>query len=102
MRTGVGGVFSTKLNVRSSKMVISTGMIVPDIDSVAALYCLQNSIVCTPWGPRAVPTGGAGVALPAGNWIFTMAATRRLAMIAVLLRLLDLQLRHLGEVQLDG
>src|SRR5206468_4118096 len=47
--------------------------------SVAALYCLQKSIVCTPWGPSAVPTGGAGVALPAGSWILTMAATRRLA-----------------------
>ena len=21
-----------------------------------------------PWGPSAVPTGGAGVALPAGSW----------------------------------
>ena len=56
-------------------MVISTGTIVPRWFSVAALYCLQNSIVCTPWGPSAVPTGGAGVALPAGSWIFTMART---------------------------
>ena len=56
-------------------MVISTGMIVPRWFSVAALYCLQNSIVCTPWGPSAVPTGGAGVAPPAGSWIFTTART---------------------------
>src|SRR5436190_22669312 len=55
-------------------------MTLPALSSVAALYCLQKSMVCTPWGPSAVPTGGAGVALPAGNWIFTMAATRRLAM----------------------
>src|SRR3954451_12058292 len=75
-RTGVGGVFRTKLNVRSSKIVISTGMIVPAWASVAALYCLTNSMIGTPWGPRAVPTGGAGVALPAGIWILTIAATR--------------------------
>ena len=56
-------------------MVISTGTIVPRWFSVAALYCLQNSMVCTPWGPRAVPTGGAGVAPPAGSWIFTTART---------------------------
>ncbi len=48
-------------------MVMSTGTTVPRWDSVAALYCLQNSIVWTPWGPRAVPTGGAGVAEPASN-----------------------------------
>src|SRR4051794_41805702 len=55
-------------------------MIVPVWASVAALYCLQNSMIGTPWGPSAVPTGGAGVALPAGIWIFTTAATRLLAM----------------------
>src|SRR4051812_31146171 len=54
-------------------------MTLPALSSVAALYCLQNSMVCTPWGPSAVPTGGAGVALPAGSWIFTTATTRLLA-----------------------
>src|SRR5829696_4138857 len=39
----------------------------------------------TPWGPRAVPTGGAGVAAPAGIWILTTAATRLLAIRALLL-----------------
>src|SRR6516164_170098 len=78
-------------------MVISTGMIWPALSSVAALYCRQNSMVCTPWGPRAVPTGGAGVAFPAGSWIFTMAATRRLAM-----NERSLQLRDLRELELDG
>src|SRR5580658_8504735 len=43
--------------------------------SVAWLYCLQNSMVCTPCGPSAVPTGGAGVAAPASSWIFTTAST---------------------------
>src|SRR5271165_5994959 len=35
--------------------------------AVLALYCLQKSMMLTPWGPSAVPTGGAGVSLPAGN-----------------------------------
>src|SRR4051794_18996888 len=82
--TGVGGVFSTKLKVRSSNTVISTGMMVPTCDSVAALYCLTKSMMPTPCGPSAVPTGGAGVALPAGIWILMIAATFFFA-IAVLL-----------------
>src|SRR5215211_5049504 len=55
-------------------------MIVPTWLSVAALYCLTKSMMAIPWGPSAVPTGGAGVALPAGIWIFTTAATCFLAM----------------------
>src|SRR5271166_6483645 len=54
---------------------MSTGTTVPRMLSVAALYCLQNSMVWTPWGPSAVPTGGAGVADPASSWIFTTAST---------------------------
>jgi hypothetical protein len=50
-------------------------MIVPRIDSVAALYALQNSMMLTPCGPSAVPTGGAGVAAPAFKAILTSAAT---------------------------
>src|SRR5215831_14266249 len=95
--TGVGGVFNTNVNDRSPNTVISTGMIWPAMASVAELYCRQNSIVCTPWGPRAVPTGGAGVALPAGSWIRTIAATRRLAIDDR-----SLQLRDLRELKLDG
>src|ERR1700722_2833524 len=56
-------------------MVMSTGTTWPRMLSVAALYCLQNSMVCAPCGPRAVPTGGAGVAEPASSWILTMAST---------------------------
>src|SRR6516165_9276554 len=63
--------------------------------SVAWLYCLQNSMVCTPCGPSAVPTGGAGVAEPASSWIFTTAMTFFGGM-PVLLQLLDL-----AELQLD-
>src|SRR5688572_26432978 len=80
MSTAVGGVFVTKVNDRSSKIVISTGTIVPRWASVAALYALQKSMIATPCGPSAVPTGGAGVAAPAGIWILTMAAIFFLAM----------------------
>ena len=52
-------------------MVTSTGMIWPACDCVIALYCLQNSMMLTPCGPSAVPTGGAGVAWPAGICSFT-------------------------------
>src|SRR6202035_4578985 len=72
--------------------------------SVAWLYCLQNSIVCTPCGPSAVPTGGAGVAWPAGSWIFTIAATRLRAIFRFLPYSLDrarLELRDLAELELD-
>src|SRR5271168_381892 len=49
-------------------MVTSTGKIIPSGSfAVLALYCLQKSMMFTPWGPSAVPTGGAVVAFPAGN-----------------------------------
>src|SRR4029450_6818991 len=57
-------------------MVISTGTTLPVWAWVAALYCLQKSMMFTAWGPRAVPTGGAGVAWPAVSSIFSTAATR--------------------------
>src|ERR1700677_147870 len=82
-------------------MVMSTGTTVPRMLSVAALYCLQNSIVWTPWGPRAVPTGGAGVADPASNWIFTLARTRFLGgIVSYLLLRLALELGDLAELEL--
>src|SRR5690606_17661713 len=55
-------------------MVISTGTTLPRWDSVAALYCLQKSMMLTPCGPSAVPTGGAGVAAPAWSCTLTSAA----------------------------
>src|SRR5271163_4793409 len=76
--------------------------------SVAWLYCLQNSMVCTPCGPSAVPTGGAGVADPASSWIFTTASTFFFGAIVLvlLLRLYvcgsrRLQLGDLAEFELD-
>src|ERR671931_406600 len=58
-------------------MVISTGTTLPACACVAALYCLQNSMMFTAWGPRAVPTGGAGVAWPAVSSILRTAVTLR-------------------------
>src|SRR5215472_4922376 len=49
-------------------------MTLPRCDSVAALYCLQKSMMLTPCGPSAVPTGGAGVAAPALSCTLTTAA----------------------------
>src|SRR5438552_2388309 len=54
-------------------MVSSTGMTWPVWAWVASLYCRQNSMMFTPCWPRAVPTGGAGVAIPALIWSFTTA-----------------------------
>ena len=62
-----------KVNVRSPKIVTTTGITMPDCAWVRALNCLQNSMMLTPCGPRAVPTGGAGFAAPAGHCSFTMA-----------------------------
>jgi hypothetical protein len=55
--------------------VINTGMISPSwsFAEVLALNALQNSMMLTPCGPSAVPTGGAGVALSAGICSFTEA-----------------------------
>src|SRR5215204_4216516 len=49
-------------------------MTLPRMDSVWALYALQKSMMLTPCGPRAVPTGGAGVAAPACSCTLTSAA----------------------------
>ena len=40
----------------------------------AQTEAMQNSMMFTPWGPRAVPTGGAGVAAPACSCTLTSAA----------------------------
>ena len=64
--TAAGGVLVMNVNVRSSNTVISTGtMVLPDA-CVWALNDLQNSMMLTPCWPSAGPTGGAGLAWPAG------------------------------------
>src|SRR5208283_1581403 len=75
--TGTGGVLVMKVKERSEKIVITTGMIRPSwsLADVLALNALQKSMMLTPCGPRAVPTGGAGVAFPAGICSFTEPVT---------------------------
>src|ERR1039458_3037270 len=73
--TGTGGVLVMNVNERSEKIVMTTGIISPSwsLPDVLALNALQKSMMFTPCGPSAVPTGGAGVALPAGICSLTCA-----------------------------
>src|SRR5215218_2775934 len=103
-----GGVLVTKVNERSSKTEISTGMTLPRCDSVAALYALQNSMMLTPCWPSAGPTGGAGVAAPALIWSLMTAVNRFLGGMTSFFSAGQFwprtgsDLRDLGERQLDG
>src|SRR5205085_7285351 len=65
-KMAAGGLFVIKVNDLSLKTVITTGKISPACFWVAALNSLQNAMILMPRGPRAVPTGGAGFACPAG------------------------------------
>src|SRR5213593_2596822 len=56
-------------------MVTTTGRMRPSCDWVCALKPLQNSMMLTPCWPRAGPTGGEGLALPAGICSLTTAWT---------------------------
>src|SRR5713226_7847290 len=56
-------------------MVTTTGRMIPSCDPVWALKPLQNSMMLTPCCPRAGPTGGDGLAFPAGICSFTIAWT---------------------------
>src|ERR1700680_4175365 len=68
-----GGVLVMNVNERSLYTDTTTGMISPSISFwlVLALNGLQNSIMLICAWPRAGPTGGAGVALPAAICRFT-------------------------------
>src|SRR3990172_13373173 len=95
MSTAAGGVFVMKVNERSSKTVISTGMMRPFSCAVCALNAFVNSMMLTPCWPSAGPTGGAGLACPPGIWSLMMVRTF-LAMRALI------DLLHLVEAELDG
>src|SRR5690606_16193960 len=74
IRTAAGGVFVMNEKVLSAYTVMTTGRIRPGSTFfVASLNCWTNCGADTPWGPSAGPTGGAGVALPAGHCSLTMA-----------------------------
>ena len=65
--TDAGGVFMMKVKLRSLYTVITTGVGNPFSKAwVCALNALQNSMMFTPCWPRAGPTGGLGLAWPAG------------------------------------
>src|SRR5208282_4142457 len=81
-------------------MVTRTGKIIPSGSfCVLALNCLQKSMMLTPCGPSAVPTGGAGVALPAGICSFTEPVTFFAITKTFLLNLYDNRLRGLFDLQ---
>src|SRR5205807_9363219 len=73
-RIDAGGVLVMKVKERSVYTVMTTGIISPAISLfwVRALNCLQNSMMLIWACPNAGPTGGAGVALPASIWSFTL------------------------------
>src|SRR4051812_2716384 len=75
MRTAAGGVLVMKVNERSSKTVISTGIVVPMSFAVWALNALTNSMMLMPCWPSAGPTGGAGEACPPGAWSLIVVRT---------------------------
>src|SRR5271167_2320312 len=65
-RIDAGGLLVTKVNERSAYTVTITGMTRPAMFWVCALKALQNSMILTPRWPSAGPTGGDGLAAPAG------------------------------------
>src|SRR2546423_4129153 len=75
IRTAAGGVLVTNVNERSSKTVISTGIVVPMSFAVCALNALTNSMMLMPCWPSAGPTGGAGEACPPGAWSLMVVRT---------------------------
>src|SRR4029453_9451448 len=78
-------------------------MIKPSSFAVFELKFLQKSMMLMPCGPSAVPTGGAGVALPAAIWSFTIAWTFLAIAFSLAANALSrrLKLLDLQEVQLD-
>src|SRR3546814_4666045 len=71
----LGGVLMIKSNDLSLYTVITTGNTLPGLSCVRALNCLQNSMMFTPFAPKAGPTGGDGFAAPPFTCNFTNALT---------------------------
>src|SRR5678815_1059008 len=68
-----------------------TGMMTSPIWAVRALNSLQNCMMLRPCWPSAGPTGGDGLALPAGHW----------SLMSAVIFFMTLRLLYLGEVELD-
>jgi len=67
IKEDMGGCFVMNVKLRSSNTVMTAGMIIPgSMVFVRSLNCLQKSMMLMPCWPRAGPTGGAGLAAPAG------------------------------------
>ena len=66
MKKVAGGCLVMKVNDLSENTVMIVGSGVPlSTSCVAALNCLQNSMMLTPRWPNAGPIGGEGLASPA-------------------------------------
>src|SRR5216684_1004092 len=108
-RIDAGGVLVMKVKERSEKTVITTGMISPCCPCVRALNVLQNSMMFTPCWPSAGPTGGAGVAWPAGICNLMKAETffaivfslKFLSLLRCGLLLRSVVSRHLQKIQFN-
>src|SRR5574338_1133153 len=74
-RIDAGGVLVMNVKLRSAYAVMRTGMIRSPICAVRALNSLQNAMMLRPCWPSAGPTGGEGLALPAGHWSLMRATT---------------------------
>src|SRR4051795_3198418 len=64
--TAAGGVLVMNVKERSSKTVMTTGIVTPMSPEVWALNAFTNSMMLMPCWPSAGPTGGAGEAWPPG------------------------------------
>src|ERR1700722_8705367 len=73
-------------------------MTLPRCDSVAALYCLQNSMMLTPCWPSAGPIGAAGGAAPALICSLMIAASFFFGGMTVLRRL-KVQMQEYGTAR---
>src|SRR3989344_480113 len=74
---------------------MTAGVRLPFWSRVLSLYCLTKSMMGTPCWPKTGPTGGAGVASPAGRLILRTILT-------FLATVFGLYLFNLEEVEFDG
>src|ERR1700677_3329500 len=82
-----GGDLVIKVKLLSLKTVMTTGRMSPTCFWVTALNSLQKAIILTPFCPRAGPTGGAGLAWPAGICSLMVATTSFAIVFNVVLQL---------------
>src|ERR1700677_5373013 len=97
-----GGDLVIKVKLLSLKTVMTTGRMSPTCFWVTALNSLQKAIILTPFCPRAGPTGGAGLAWPAGIGSLMVATTSFAIVSNVVLQVEScLSSFHLPIFQLD-